>query len=93
MDFMHNQLSDGRSFRLFNVLDDYNRKGLGIEVDLSLPTERVIRSLSQIIEWRGKPTTIRCDNGPEYISGKLAEWAQKQTAVYPARQAAAERLY
>lgn len=78
MDFMHDQLSDGRRFRLFNVLDDYNREGLGIEVDLSLPAERVIRSLTQIIEWRGKPVAIRCDNGPEYISGKLAEWARKQ---------------
>jgi len=55
MDFMHDQLSDVRSFRLFNVIDDYNREGLGIEVDLSLPSERVIRSLEQIIEWRGKP--------------------------------------
>jgi putative transposase len=53
MDFMHDQLSDGRSFRLFNVLDDFNREGLGIEVDLSLPSGRVIRSLEQIIEWRG----------------------------------------
>lgn len=52
---MHDQLTDGRSFRLFNVLDDYNREGLGIEVDLSLPSARVIRSLEQIIEWRGKP--------------------------------------
>jgi putative transposase len=48
MDFMHDQLSDGRSFRLFNVLDDFNREGLGIEVDLSLPAARVIRSLEQI---------------------------------------------
>lgn len=71
MDFMHDQLSDGRSFRLFNVLDDFNREGLGIEVDLSLPSSRVIRSLEQIIEWRGKPRVIRCDNGPEYISGAL----------------------
>ena len=51
MDFMHDQLSDGRSYRLFNVIDDYNREGLGIEVDFSLPAERVIRSLDQIIEW------------------------------------------
>ncbi|MEY4762065.1 MAG: hypothetical protein RLZZ200_1921 [Pseudomonadota bacterium] len=55
MDFMHDCLDDGRSFRLFNVLDDYNREGLGIEVDLSLPAARVIRSLDQIIEWRGRP--------------------------------------
>lgn len=66
MDFMHDQLSDGRSFRLFNVIDDFNREGPGIEVDFSLPAERVIRSLDQIIEWRGKPLQIRCDNGSEY---------------------------
>lgn len=76
MDFMHDQLSDGRRFRLFNVLDDFNREGLGIEVDLSLPSARVIRSLEQIIEWRGRPSMIRCDNGPEYISGALLAWAK-----------------
>jgi putative transposase len=77
MDFMHDGLSDGRSFRLFNVIDDFNREGLGIEVDFSLPAERVIRSLDRIIEWRGKPTSIRCDNGPEYISHALKTWAEK----------------
>ena len=76
MDFMHDQLSDGRSFRLFNVLDDFNREGLGIEADLSLPAARVIRSLDRIIEWRGRPSAIRCDNGPEYISGALLAWAE-----------------
>ena len=78
MDFMHDQLQDGRSFRLFNVIDDFNREALGIEVDFSLPSERVIRALNQIIEWRGKPRAIRCDNGPEYISGKLIAWAEAQ---------------
>lgn len=79
MDFMHDQLSDGRTYRLFNVIDDFNREGLDIEVDFSLPIERVIRSLDQIIEWRGKPGSIRCDNGPEYISNKLAVWAEDQS--------------
>jgi putative transposase len=54
MDFMHDQLEDGRSIRLFNVIDDFNREALGIEVDFSLPSERVVRSLDQIIAWRGK---------------------------------------
>ena len=71
MDFMADQLADGRSIRTLNVLDDFNREGLCIEVDFSLPAERVVRSLNQIIEWRGQPQTIRVDNGPEYISGKL----------------------
>ena len=78
MDFMHDALNDGRSFRLFNVLDDFNRQGLGIEVDLSLPSVRVIRSLERIIEWRGQPKVIRCDNGPEYISHALLAWAEKR---------------
>lgn len=48
MDFMHDQLSDGRCIRLFNVIDDFNREELGINVDLSLPSERVIRSRTQL---------------------------------------------
>jgi len=78
MDFMHDQLEDGRNYRLFNVLDDFNREGLAIEVDLSLPSERVIRALDQVIEWRGQPKALRCDNGPEYISGALSAWALKR---------------
>ena len=75
MDFMADRLADGRQFRLLNVLDDFNREGLGIEVDFSLPAEYVVRSLDQIIEWRGKPSAIRVDNGPEYISATLMQWA------------------
>lgn len=78
MDFMHDTLADGRNFRLFNVIDDYNREGLDITVDHSLPALRVIRALDQVIEWRGQPRAIRCDNGPEYISGALTEWAEKR---------------
>ena len=81
MDFMHDQLSDGRCFRAFNVIDDFNREGLGIEIDFSLPAPRVIRALDQIIEWRGQPGSIRCDNGPEYISHLLAAWAFKRGVV------------
>lgn len=77
MDFMHDQLIDGRSIRLFNVIDDFNREGLAIEVDFSLPAVRVIRALNQVIEWRGKPKKIRCDNGPEYVSVILLNWAQQ----------------
>jgi putative transposase len=50
MVFIHDQLQDGRSFRLFNVIDDSNREGLAIDVNLSLPAERVKRSLDKIIE-------------------------------------------
>ena len=78
MDFMHDHLADGRSYRLLNILDDCNREGLGIDVDFSLPAERVIRCLNQIIDWRGRPERIRCDNGPEYLSNAMAQWAMKR---------------
>jgi putative transposase len=78
MDFMHDSLEDGRGYRLFNVIDDFNREGLTIEVDFSLPAERVIRALEQLIEWRGKPKVLRCDNGPEYVSSALTTWASQQ---------------
>ncbi len=99
MDFMSDSLSDGRSLRTFNVLDDYNREGLALDVDLSMPSLRVLRSLEQVIEWRGKPAAIRCDNGPEYISEILVNWANKHqiTLIYiqpgkPTQNAYVERF-
>ena len=77
MDFMSDALARGRKIRTFNVIDVYNREGLAIAVDLSLPSARVIRALEQVIEWRGKPAAFRCDNGPELLSGPLIAWANK----------------
>ncbi len=77
IDFMHDQLADGRSYRLFNVIDDFKREGLAIEAGFSLPTVRVLRTLNQLLEWRTKPLAIRCDNGPEFISHEFTEWAKK----------------
>jgi len=78
LDFMHDSLITGKPFRIFHVLDDFNRELLGTEIDTSLPTERVIRVLNQIAEWRGYPETIRVDNGPEFISAKLSAWAERK---------------
>jgi len=99
MDFMSDSLSDGRLLRTFNVIDDYNREGLTIDVDLSLPSERIIRSLEQIIQWRGKPSAIRCDNGPENIAQAMVDWATRNriTLMYiqpgkPTQNAYVERF-
>lgn len=56
---MVDRIGEGRHFRLLKVLDNFNREGLGIEVDFSLPAERVIRSLDRIIERRSKPDTMK----------------------------------
>lgn len=78
MDFMSDSLWDGRKFRTFNVLDDFNREALAVEVDLNLPATRVIRVLERIAAWRGYPQKIRLDNGPEFIATVLADWAQSK---------------
>ena len=85
---MHDQLKDGRKIRSFNANDDFNRKALDINVDFSLPSERVICALAQIIAWRGKHAVIRAENGPGLVSSKLMECAAKHqihiTHIQPA---------
>ena len=71
MDFMLDALTDGRSFRTLNVMEDYNREVLGIEVDFSLPARRVIGCLQQLVDRHGKPDKIRCDNGPDRAAGAV----------------------
>ena len=77
MDFMSDALRSGRKIRTFNLIDDFNREALAVEIDTSLPAERIIRVLNQVICWRGKPKRIRLDNGPEFISTKLALWCEE----------------
>ena len=74
-DFMSDALWGGPRFRTFNVVDDFNREALAIEVDFSLTAERVVRTLDRIAAARGYPLKLRLDNGPEFISLALAEWA------------------
>ena len=77
MDFMSDSLMSGKKFRTLNILDDFNRESLFIEIDFSLPAERVVRVLDQIASWRGYPQFLRVDNGPELISQKLLDWGAK----------------
>jgi putative transposase len=78
MDFVHDSLWNGRSFRALNILDDYNRQALHVEIDTSLPALRVIRVLEMLRDTHGTlPKAIRTDNGPEFISQKLEDWCQK----------------
>lgn len=67
----------GRRFRIFNVNDDFNRESLRIETDTSLPPLRVIRALDALVEPRGVPRHLRLDDGPEFISAALRQWAQR----------------
>lgn len=77
VDFMHDALACGCRFRTFNVVDDFNREALSIEIDLNLPALRVVRVLDRIAANRGYSVMLRMDNGPEFISLVLAEWTEK----------------
>lgn len=78
MDYMTDTLYNGRRVRILNIMDDYNRQALAMEVDFTLPSGRIITLLEQLKEIYGKPQIIRTDNGPEFISHKLLDWCHRQ---------------
>ncbi|PLZ02985.1 hypothetical protein CY652_07850 [Burkholderia sp. WAC0059] len=75
MDFVSDGLAHGRRFRCLNVVDDYTRECLAIEVDNSLPGLRVKQVLPRLAEMRGLPASITVDNGPEFAGKVLDAWA------------------
>ncbi len=77
LDFMHDGLYCGKRFRTLNVVDEGTRECLAIEVDSSLPAERVVRVLEQIKAERSLPVQLRVDNGPELISARLTDWCEQ----------------
>ncbi|WP_395375807.1 IS3 family transposase [Marinicella sp. W31] len=77
MDFMHDSLFNGRTFRVLNIIDEGLREALAIEVDTSLPSARVVRVLERLKEERGLPRFIRVDNGPEFVSCRLQQWCEE----------------
>jgi putative transposase len=81
LDFTADSLADGRSLRTLNVLDDYNREALVVEVAYSLPSQRVIRLLDRLVGEYGKPGRLRCDHGPEFISHILSHWCSVNNVI------------
>ena len=67
---------DQQKVRIINMMDECSRKALWTQAHESIPAGTLIRALDQVMEWRGKPAYIRCDNGPEFISHKLEKWAE-----------------
>lgn len=99
VDFMRDSLTDGRTFRTFNIIDDFNREALWIEVDTSLPAQRVVRVLEQLAAERGYPSSVRSDNGPEFIAQAITDWTQQHELTWdfiepgkPAQNAYIERF-
>jgi putative transposase len=77
IDFMSDQLADGRCFRTLNIVDDLSRECLAIEVDTSLTGRRLVRVLDSLCDEQGRPATLVMDNGPELTSRALDAWAYR----------------
>jgi putative transposase len=78
LDFACDTLATGRGIRVLTVVDAFTRENLSLEVDTSLSSRRVTRSLEDVIEYRGKPEAIRCDNGPELTSRHFLSWCEER---------------
>jgi putative transposase len=76
MDFLHDQLADGRRFRIFNIVDDFSRECIGQIVDSSISGNRVTRLLTELLKTRRNPKSIVCDNGTEFTSKAMFFWAR-----------------
>ena len=90
---MCDSLFCGRRFRTLNIVDDFSREALTIEFDVGWSAERVQRVFDRVVAWREYPCTLHMDNGPEFISTILADWAHGRPGIYPAGQADSECLY
>ncbi len=77
IDFMSDSLLNGKAIRTMNIMDDYNREVLWIEVRHSFPAKQMTKILDRVAEWRGYPQQIRSDNGPEFIAKHTADWAKE----------------
>jgi putative transposase len=75
IDFMSDKLNHGTRFRTLNIIDDYNREVLAIDINLGIPADRLIRVLDNVASERGYPKMIRTDNGPEFTSNVFENWA------------------
>ncbi|CAN5157566.1 N/A [soil metagenome] len=78
MDFMSDALQTGRKLRVLNVMDDCTRESLVAYADFSIPAEKVVTALENVIRERGIPAQIRVDNGPEFLSKVFTQWCGKK---------------
>ena len=78
---MSDALYEGTRFRTFNVIDDFNRESLAVEIDTSLTGRRLIRIFEQLRLERGLPQRLRVDNGPEFLSAAFVAWADSAGLV------------
>jgi putative transposase len=82
LDFVSDTLETGRRFRVFNVEDQFTRRGLGVEIDTSLPGRRIVRVLDRLVAAWGKPAMIVSDNGTELTCNAMLKWTTDMSVAW-----------
>lgn len=85
MDFMHDILADGTKIRLLTIVDTFSRESVALEVDYGFKSPQVVEVLQRAVAQRGAPDRIHCDNGPEFVSLQLDQWADWTHVSSPSR--------
>ncbi len=93
MDFVSDQLFDGRRIRVLTLVDNHTRESLALHVDQRVRGRDVVRILERVVDVHGLPSAIRVDNGPEFLSKDLDLWAYWKAGLQPAGQADGQRFY
>jgi putative transposase len=76
LDYQHDATSDGRELKFLNVIDEFTREALAIEVERSIDAEETVAVLERLAAQRGAPANLRSDNGPELTAAILREWCR-----------------
>ncbi len=79
LDFQHDATEDGRELKFLNVVDEFTREALAIEVERTINADQTVQVLERLSKERGAPANLRADNGPELIAGVLREWCQRES--------------
>ena len=82
LDFVSDTLESGRRFRVFNVEDQFTRRGLGVEIDTSLPGRRIVRVLDRLVAEWGRPAMIVSDNGTELTCNAMLKWTTERSVEW-----------
>jgi putative transposase len=81
IDFQFNATADGRTMKMLNVIDEFTREALAIEVDRGIDADGVVDVLDRLVREHGAPTYVRFDNGPEFVAHAVSDWCRFNSAV------------
>jgi putative transposase len=81
LDFQHDATTDGRELKFLNVVDEFTREALAVQVDRTIDADQTVEVLERLVAERGAPANLRADNGPELTARALREWCEASSTA------------